>query len=399
MINNNLKYLKVKDCISKVIDNRGKNPSQYYDYEKYPVIDNFLIKNTMYPNLDDVNRFLSQEQYDNFLRDYIEHKDLLITLVGNGIGNVTLAPIKKSAIVQNTIALKINRNVVLNEYLYYYFITIHNKLINLDRGSSQPSINKNDLLKLKISIQDINIQQKIADILSKYDDLIENNNKRIKLFEQMAENLYKEWFVRFRFPNYKKTKFVKGIPESWKTINLVDYINFEKGFEPGSKNYETDSNFMPFFRVADIDDKKTSTYIDKTKFEVIKELKEEDVVICFDASVGKIGYGLKGAFSSGICKLSGKNKEIFTNFFIYNVFKFEGMQAFIKNYANGATIAHAGKCIRKLKIFYNEEIIKKYNLLTKDMYEEILLLLKQNQNLIKQRDLLLPRLMSGKLEV
>lgn len=102
---------KLCDYIDSVIDNRGKNPDKYYSIEKYPVIDNYLIKNTIYPIMSDVKRYIDQEEYDNFLRCYIRKDEVLMTLVGNGYGNVTLAPSDNVAIIQNTIGFRTKNNL------------------------------------------------------------------------------------------------------------------------------------------------------------------------------------------------------------------------------------------------------------------------------------------------
>ena len=167
---------RLGDCIEKIIDNRGKNP-KYYAKEKYPVIDNVLIKNTLYPNMKDVNRYINQETYDNFLRDYLE-KDLpIMTLVGSGIGNVSLSPSKNVAIVQNTIGFKTKYTLLNSVYLYYWFLIKHQELVKFNRGSGQPSIKKTDIEEMKINLPNIEIQDKIVKILFTIDKKIELNNQ------------------------------------------------------------------------------------------------------------------------------------------------------------------------------------------------------------------------------
>ena len=92
-------------------------------------------------------------------------------------------------------------------------------------GANQVNVSPKDIKKIKWDFPTIDIQEKISKILSTYDELIENNNKRIKLLEQMAENLYKEWFVRFRFPNHENTEFENGIPKGWEIKKLFDVLD------------------------------------------------------------------------------------------------------------------------------------------------------------------------------
>ena len=164
---------KLKDYLEIIIDNRGKNPI-YYKKEKYPVIDNVFIKNNYYINEKEVNRFINQETFDNFLRGYVEKDMPIMTLVGSGIGNVGLIKNKNVAIVQNTIGFKTKKNLN-SKYLYYWFLTKQHELQNFNRGSGQPSIKKTDIENMNVDFPIVKIQKKIVSILEKIDDKIELN--------------------------------------------------------------------------------------------------------------------------------------------------------------------------------------------------------------------------------
>ena len=166
----------LKDCLEKIIDNRGRNP-KYYDNEAYPVIDNVMIKNNYHPNINEATRFIDQDTHDNFLRGYLEPNIPIMTLVGGGIGNVSLSIDEKSVIVQNTIGFKTKPEVLDSIYLYYWFLYKHDELIQFNRGSGQPSIRKTDIENMNIELKDINYQKKVSKILSKIDEKIELNNK------------------------------------------------------------------------------------------------------------------------------------------------------------------------------------------------------------------------------
>jgi len=105
-------------------------------------------------------------------------------------------------------------------FVYYFLHTL--KLERLDTGNSNPTLNRNHIHKISIKIPPLPIQQKIADILSKYDDLIENNRRRIELLERSARLLYKEWFVRLRFPGHEHTPIIDGIPEGWENTKITN---------------------------------------------------------------------------------------------------------------------------------------------------------------------------------
>ena len=116
--------------------------------------------------------------------------------------------------------------MLLSKYLFYWFNSKFGKvsLITKAIGSSQAALTIDILKRHKIFLPSINVQQAIISILSAYDDLIENNNKRIEILEKMAENLYKEWFVRFRFPGHKTAEFENGIPKGWEVKKIKDCI-------------------------------------------------------------------------------------------------------------------------------------------------------------------------------
>ncbi len=192
----------LSNYIVKTIDNRGKNPSKYYGFEKHPVIDNILIKNTIYPDLKAVNRYIDEETFNTFLRGYIHKNMPLITLVGNGIGNVTLAPDDNSTIIQNTIGFETSDE--LNEvFLYYYLLANQEKIRNFDRGSGQPSVKKTDILNMNVDFPEIDIQNKIVSILFSIDNKIElnkaiNNKFRFSLINKIlpyfAGKIFKFFF-------------------------------------------------------------------------------------------------------------------------------------------------------------------------------------------------------------
>ena len=153
----------LRDLISHIVDNRGKNPNSYSN-EGIPVIDNYLISDNYYPDLSKVNRYISFDTYNNFIRSKTIENDVLITLVGNGYGNVALSP-KNSIIIQNTIGLRTNEKC-LQKYLYYLLLSKKADIRNLNRGCAQPSIKVSDLLNLNFFIHEIYEQRHIVNTIS-----------------------------------------------------------------------------------------------------------------------------------------------------------------------------------------------------------------------------------------
>ena len=269
---------------------------------------------------------------------------------------------------------------------------------NIAAGSAQPDLPHSSFKRIRIPLPDYSTQQKISSILSTYDSQIENNQKRIKLLEQMAENLYKEWFVRFRFPGYENAEFEGGVPKGWQRKNLTDIMIFQKGVEPGSDAYTEDKTLTPFFRVGDIEEKEPTYYVDINTLQKYQLVQPMDVLCSFDGTVGRVAIGLEGLYSSGMCKISPKNKNI-SPAYVYYLMKSQPVQNTIQTFANGSTILHAGKSIKKLQTYFETSVVKEYGEIATPILNEILSLEKENKQLTHQRDLLLPRLMSGKLSI
>ncbi|HRR96566.1 MAG TPA: restriction endonuclease subunit S, partial [Candidatus Ratteibacteria bacterium] len=272
-------------------------------------------------------------------------------------------------------------------------------------GSGKSIFNKTSFEEYQLKIQDnYLLQQKIAAILSAYDDLIENNTRRIQILEEVAQMIYNEWFVKFRFPGYEKVRFVDSelgkIPEGWSVEKLDKYVDFEKGIEPGSSNYEQESNEenLPFLRVGDLNNRSAGIFINWSLAKN-KIVKEDDIVISMDGTPGIVKMGLFGCYSTGIRKLIIKTNVIKKSF-LYFLMLSERIQNIIKAHSKGTTILHASESIRNMNfILPDNNLMDLYDNLVSPMVKETLLLNKKNKILRQTRDLLLPKLISGELNV
>ena len=180
--------------------------------------------------------------------------DVLYSVVGS-FGIPVLIKDDKEFVFQRHIAiLRPDRSVVLPEFLYYtmrsngFFAQADAYAI----GSAQRTLSLSSLRKMKITIPSIHVQEKIVAILSAYDNLIEVNNKRIKVLEQMAENLYKEWFVRFRFPGYETAVFENGIPKGWTACKFSSVANILSGGLPARNTKNTTTEISLFLHLKTV---------------------------------------------------------------------------------------------------------------------------------------------------
>ena len=241
-------------------------------------------------------------------------------------------------------------------------------------------------------------REKIADILWTYDELIENNNKRIKLLEQMAENLFKEWFVRFRFPGYETITLEEKRPFGWivstcenpKIPSCFEYCEFGKiGSFVRGRN-------ITAAEMVDGEIPVISAGLQPSGYHNQANVKGRSLTISASgANAGYLQYNLTDIWAADCSYYQNNNKL----WFVYCTLKF--LQPVINNLQCGAAQPHVyPKNINKLCVLKpTDELIAKFNEIVEPFFKEIEILKKKNESLVKQRELLLPRLMSGKLEV
>ncbi len=360
--------------------------------------------------------FVSDQKADKLKSNTAYPGEIVFTQRGT-LGQVGIVPndYERYIISQSQMKLKVDEEKALPLYVYYYFRTEESvkRIENVALSSGVPHTNLGILQNFKISLPNLPTQKKIVFILSAYDDLIENNNQRIKLLEDMAEEIYKEWFIRFRFPGYQNTKFLtkegkqvpygtKGaVPEDWKKVKIIDYLGFEKGVEPGSANYtdtRIDNNYIPFLRVGDMGSRRGGLFINK-EISKNKIVSKKDILITLDGTVGKVSMGMTGCYSSGIRKIIFKT-DIIKRSFAYQTLLSPNIQGIIQAHAAGTTILHASSSIKFMKIDLPQvTILNKFEIIIEPIIDEVLILKDKNQVLQETRDLLLPRLISGKLSV
>ena len=297
------------------------------------------------------------------------------------------------------------------QYLYYLLLTMRPYFDNLSYGAAIQNINTSILSKTKIEVPSIQSQEKIGLMLSAYDNLIENNNKRIKLLEQMTESLYKEWFVRFRFPGYKDVEFIDGFPKDWEKVKLDDVLNkIATGLNP-RKNFvlgEGENFYVTIKNMADntvyLDDKCDKVNDDA----IIKINKRSDLKIgdLLFSGIGTIGRVCLIDIPTNNWNISESvftmraNKKISSEF-LYMLLLSQDVQNYCQSKANGS--AQKGIRMGDLRkytfLLPTKNVINDFTNQISPILRNVSLLRNENKNLIQQRDMLLPRLMSGKLEV
>lgn len=287
-------------------------------------------------------------------------------------------------------------DLVDNLYLYYFMKTdfIKQSMINSMTGATGRQRVNNDMFNdLEVDFPSIDIQKRIGIILSTYDDLIENNQKQIKLLEEAAQRLYKEWFVDLRFPGHEDVAIVDGVPEGWKREKLIDIANVQYGYSFDGSQFNSNGIGMPIIRIRNIPSGITSDY-------TTEEANEQYIVSNGDIIVGMDGEfhinswnGDSAYLVQRTCKFTPR-KELMKGWLLQAIY--EPIKFFEKTVV-GATVAHLGKKhIDTIELLTGpDELYVPF----KALFDKRQLLLNQNILLAEARDRLLPKLMSGEIEV
>ena len=426
---------KLQDVIEFVIDNRGRNPKSYQT-NGIPVIDNYLITNEGKVNLDNVKRFIDEETYNTFLRKYIEKDDVLMTLVGNGYGQVAITPNEQCAIIQNTIGLRCN-NLNFNKFLYYLLSNNRESLMNLNRGAAQPSIKVGDILELEFNFPPLPTQKKIAHVLSTLDDKIELNRKMNQTLESMASAIFKSWFVDFdpvhakanctdkaELENIAKelgiskeildlfpSEFIESelgmIPKGWEIISFKNLVN--KYIDNRGKTPPYQIEGIPLLEVRNLPKEiltpsyETDKYVTEETYSswFRSHLEEDDVLI---STVGTIGLtnivppNSKFTIAQNVLGIRANESHLEKKYMFYMM----KSRKFL-NDIEARLVTTVQSSIKRKDLETIDCLVPNKELQIKfiSLIEPMLKIMQSDEiiNLQKTRDILLPKLLSGEIDV
>ena len=275
-----------------------------------------------------------------------------------------------------------NKDIVDKSYLYYYLLHQTPFYLGGVNGATMVHITKKSMEKKTVFIpSSLEIQHRIASILSAYDSLIENNTKRIRLLEKMAENLYKEWFVRFRFPGHEKAEMENGLPKGWKVEALENLLDIRYGKD----HKKLDDGDVPIYGSGGI-----------IRYGNTSLYKGSSVLIPRKGSLNNIIY-VEGKFWTVDTMFYSVPKKNNICFYLYYVLSMVDMTAYN---AGAALPSMTTAILNRMKVVLPDgDALKRFEGLLQVYYKQKRNLQHQNTLLARRRDLLLPRLMSGKLEV
>lgn len=260
-------------------------------------------------------------------------------------------------------------------------------------GANIQNLSQERLSNYIACVPDIVSQRKLANILSTYDILIENNQKQIKLLEEAAQRLYKEWFVDLRFPGHENTKITDGVPKGWRRERLVDLVDVQYGYAFDGSQFNATRNGMPIIRIRNIPSGNTCDYTTE-KVDVQYVVHNGDILVGMDGEFHINSWSGPDAYLVQRTCSFRPNKSSMKGYLLQAIYE---PIKFFESTVVGATVAHLGKkhidTISVLTCPDNLYVpFQKY-------YEQRQLLLNQNWLLTEARDRLLPKLMSGEIEV
>ena len=358
--------------------------------------------------LENVHR-VSKDVYDRRNRRAKPQTGDLILAREAPAGNVAL--IRESQEVclgQRTVLIRPNKNLVVPEFLTYYLLAPYNqhRIKQSANGSTVEHVNMPSIRGLEIELPTLHVQKEIASILSNYDTLIDINTKRIKILEESARELYKEWFVRMRFPGYEQTKFVKGIPEGWKYMRIDENYKTGSGGTPSSSHNEYyNEGTINWIRTGELKD----GFIFKSEIQITdKGLNNSSakmyppysvIIAMYGNSIGQLGIlSNPSSTNQACCVIQPKTIEYSWEFIYLSLIEY---RQYLISFGFGAAQQNISQDeIKKFKIvFPKKEIAQSFTYMVHPLFKEIETLQLQNQTLASTRDRLLPRLLSGELKV
>lgn len=365
--------------------------------------------------LEDVS-YISKELADKNEKYHLNYNDILIALTGSHINQM-------SSVVGRIARIKYHEDSLLNQrvgkvfakdsklcdidYVYYFLSQDYIKISLASKAggaANQANISPNDVKSLTVRWPDIETQHRIADILSAYDDLIENNQKQIKLLEEAAQRLYKEWFVDLRFPGHENTKIVDGVPEGWSVYPFSSKVDIMSGGTPKTSIPDYYNGKIPFYTPKDSDG---AFFAYKTQINITEGgLKNcnsrlyppKTVIITARGTVGKttiLAVPMAMNQSCYALKMKENDAPYYLFFALNNEIKA------LQTMANGGVFnTIIGKTFDSINIqIPKDPLIYGFEKTVRPFMEQIKNKLQANSKLVEARDRLLPKLMSGEVKV
>jgi type I restriction enzyme S subunit len=368
--------------------------SKFFVEQGVPVIRGGNLRDDLTPFVTEGFVFVSKEQAQRYKGQHVQGGDLVFTCWGT-LGQVGLipkdGPFPEYIISNKQLKLRPNREIADARFLFYYFgspqMVQHIRSIAI--GAAVPGINLGLLKGLQVALPPLDIQKAIVAVLSAYDDLIENNTRRIKILEDMAQMIYREWFVNFRFPGHEKVRMVESelgpIPEGWRIGELGEIAEIQWGDTSVTKaSYVSDGGFVAF-----------SASGPDGRMEYYDFDRSGIVLSAIGANCGLTWYtsGKWSCIKNTICFWA---KTHSADEFLY--FATKGKEFWPKR-GSAQPFVSLGDARAKRVVIPTVDITKRFSEIALTMLSLIAIQERKNSHLRTTRDFLLPKLISGEVAV
>lgn len=411
------KKVKLREVVNKIIGGGtpSKSNSSYWNGTIPWASVKDLSDNKYY--LDCTEDSITETGLKNSSSNLI-NKDTVILPTRMGLGRVVITRIN-TAINQDLKAIIPNEKII-NDFLLWALIFSGKKLQTIGNGSTVSGIRLEDLKNIEIDLPDIPSQTRIASTLSAYDNLIENNEKRIKALEEMAQLLYTEWFVKFNFPSHEKVKMVDSgtnfglIPREWKVKKLGDFINVRGGLSYKNEFLTKDDSELPLITMGCIHSRSLFNFSGLGYYSgeygenhilkggdlvmATRDVTSERKILGSPAIVPNIYR--KAIAATNVYMVSNLGEDL-NNPFLYLLFRSPSFRARMIGHATGTNILMIvkGSVLGFSFVFPEKSLLSKFSDIINPIFTEMEKLEVVNQNSSKIRDLLIPQLVTGKREV
>ncbi|MDY4545405.1 MAG: restriction endonuclease subunit S [Candidatus Choladocola sp.] len=385
--------MKLSECCSSIADGDHQPPPKAETGIPFVTISNMTSTNQF--DFSDT-LFVPQEYYDKLDEKRKARKDDILYSVVGSFGIPVFMKEDKAFVFQRHIAiLRPDNEKIVPRFLFYTMLTkdFYAKADAAAIGAAQRTVSLTALRNMEICIPDKIWQSKIVDTLAAYDDLIENNQKQIKLLEETAQRLYKEWFVDLRFPGHEKTEIIDGVPVGWKKEKLIDIADVQYGYAFDGSLFNTQKEGMPIIRIRNIPSGITDDYTTE-EADAQYIIHNGDIVVGMDGEFHINSWcGDDSYLVQRTCCMKPRNNEM-KGWFLTAIY--EPIKYFEKTVV-GATVAHLGKkhIDTIMLLTGTSELYVSFQ----RMFEKRQLLLNQNRLLCEARDRILPKLMSGEIKL
>lgn len=396
------KKAKLSECCQSISDGDHQAPPKSNKGIPFVTISNIKDNSFDFTNCMHV----PQSYYDNLLAKRKPQKgDILYSVVGSFGIPVLIKENVKFTFQRHIAILRPNPHIVEPAYMYYSMLS-KEFFLQADAaaiGAAQRTISLSSLQNLTINLPDLPTQRRIASILSAYDDLIENNRRQIKLLEEAAQRLYREWFVELRFPGHESVKVVDGVPEGWMKGTVDNIVKLLSGYPFKSSEYVSSGKYR-LITIKNVKDGEFSPdnvdYIDQLPDKVPSHciLTEGDILLSLTGNIGRVCIvnGYNYLLNQRVAKLQTLHPA-----YAYCMFRSKEMLNKMTALSNGVAQQNLSPIrAEKIRILIpSSNLLFQFKNIVEPIISQIILLNNQITFACEARDRLLPELMGREIEV